>query len=310
MFAFDTSKRSNTLTGVVPGTTGVAIVRVRQQHGGQPVLQACDFSPVAADSATDLGQLLKSHGLEKQQCATVLPVGDYQLLVVDAPEVPAPELRAAIRWHIQELIDFHIDDAVLDVFDVPAGGPADARKQLYVVVARAAVVRQHIDQLEQAGANLQTIDIPELALRNIAASLPEDADGLATIYFDEEHCLITLTRQSVLYLARTLNIGYGQLQESASQPQSLSDRLALEIQRSMDYYERHFHQAPVKALAIMPVPVTLYGLANALEQTLGLPTRSISMSDVIECSSEPDELTSARCLLATGVALRTEASAL
>ncbi len=310
MFPFRTSKRSDTLTGVVPGTTGIAVARVRRQRGRRPVLQACDFSPLAAGSNTDLEQLLKDRGLQQHQCATVLPVGDYQLLVVDAPEVPAAELRAAIRWHITEMIDFHIDDAVLDVFDVPAGGPADARKQLCVVVARAAVVRQHIDRLEQGGVNLQTIDIPELALRNIAASLPEDADGLATIYFDEEHCLITLTRQSVLYLARTLNIGYRQLQESAPEPQSLNDRLALEIQRSMDYYERHFHQAPVKALAIMPAPVTLYGLANALEQTLGLPTRSISMSDVVECSTVPDDLTLARCLLATGVALRTEASAL
>ncbi len=307
MFALRT-KHSQILTGVVTGTTGVALVRVRRQQGQRPVLQVCDFTPVAPDSTVDLGQLLKGQGLHQLQCATVLPVGDYQLLVVDAPEVPAAELRAAIRWHIKEMIDFHVDDAVLDVFDVPAGGPADARKQLYVVVSRAAVVRQHIDRLEQGGVNLQTVDIPELALRNIAAGLPEDADGLATVYFDEEHCLIILTRQSVLYLARNLNIGYRQLQVSASQPQSIGDRLALEIQRSMDYYERHFHQAPVRALAIMPAPVPLFGLANALEQTLGLPTRSISMSDIVDCEFEPDALTSARCLLATGAALRTEAS--
>jgi MSHA biogenesis protein MshI len=310
MFGFGKSKLAQSLTGVVPGTTGIAIAQVQQQNKGQPVLEMCDFVPLAVNDDTDLGKQLKGRGLDKQHCVTVMALSDYQLLVVDAPKVPEPELRAAIRWKIQDMIDFHIDDAALDVFDEPVSSAAQEQKKLSVCVARSATVMQRIDQLEKAGVNLEIIDIPELAIRNIAARLPEDTDGLATLYFEQGRCLITITRQSILYLARNLDIGYQHLLEGSQDPQSFRDRLALEIQRSMDYYERSFLQVPVRNLIVMPAPVAIPGLIDALQQSLGLPTRTITMNEVVECSPELDNEMTAHCLIAIGAALRTEARTL
>ncbi|MEZ5542585.1 MAG: pilus assembly protein PilM [Pseudomonadota bacterium] len=310
MFAFARSKQPGTTTGIVATDTGIAIASIRHQGRAGPSLQTCSFQPLAAAAADRQAQIMQGRGLDRQQCTTLLDIGEYQLLVVDAPEVPPQELRAALRWQIQDLIDFHIDDAVIDVFDAPPGGPAGTRRQMYVVVARASRVRERIDRLEQAGVNLQVIDIPELALRNIAARLPEDAAGIATLYFNPHHCLITLTHQATLYLTRTIDFGYRDLQENASQPHTLSNRLALEIQRSIDYYEQHFRQAPIRTIAILPLPVTLYGLEDALQQTLGLVTRSIALADIIGCAQEPDPAAAATCLLAVGSALRTEARTL
>jgi len=310
MFAFASKKQPGSMTGIVSGAGGVAIASVR--HGGRndASLQLCEFKPVPDAGNEPQVQVLKGRGLDRQSCSTLLDIGDYQLLVVDAPEVPPQELRAAVRWQIQDLIDFHIDDAVLDVFDAPPGGPAGTRKQMYVVVARAATVKQRIDRLEHAGVNLEIIDIPELAMRNIAARLPEDSSGLVTLYFSPQQCLITLTYQATLYVTRTIDFGYHDLQENASNPHVLSNRLALEIQRTMDYYEQHFRQAPVRAIAILPLPVILYGLDDALQQTLGLTTRTVTLGDVIDCEQEPDQEHAASCLLAVGSALRTESRAL
>lgn len=310
MFTFPSNKKSGTMTGIVSSARGIAIASIRHQGKTGIHLQSCSFEPLLEESSDLQGQILKGRGLDRQQCSTLLDIGDYQLLVVDAPEVPPQELRAAVRWQIQDLIDFHIDDAVLDVFDAPPGGPAGTRKQMYVVVARAATVKQRIDRLEQAGVNLEVIDIPELAMRNIAARLPEDETGLATLYFGPHQCLITLTHQTTLYLTRSIDFGYLDLQENAPNPHALSDRLALEIQRSMDYYEQHFHKAPIRAIAILPLPVTLYGLDDALQQTLGLATRTVTLQDIIDCEQEPSHANAASCILAVGSALRTESRAL
>ncbi|HUT40683.1 MAG TPA: hypothetical protein VM011_05015, partial [Gammaproteobacteria bacterium] len=136
------------MTGIVSTDNGVAIASVRQQGKAGASLQSCSFESLPPGDKALQAKLLKGRSLDRQPCSTLLDIGDYQLLVVDAPEVPPQELRAAVRWQIQELIDFHIDDAVLDVFDAPPGGPAGTRKQMYVVVARAATVKQRIDQLE------------------------------------------------------------------------------------------------------------------------------------------------------------------
>ena len=310
MFPFASKKQPGTMTGIVARSDGVAIACIRHQGKTGASLQSCTFESLPDDDNDLQGQILKGRGLDRQQCSTLLDIGDYQLLVVDAPEVPPQELRAAVRWQIQDLIDFHIDDAVLDVFDAPPGGPAGTRKQMYVVVARAATVKKRIEQLEQSGVNLEVIDIPELAMRNIAARLPEDQTGLATLYFSPHQCLITLTHQATLYLTRSIDFGYRDLQENAANPHALSSRLALEIQRSMDYYEQHFRQAPIRTIAILPLPVTLYGLEDALQQTLGLATRVVTMRDIIGCDQEPDQVSAASCLLAVGSALRTESRAL
>jgi MSHA biogenesis protein MshI len=302
MFIFK-RKQSSSLTGIVSGNSGTAIASVECHGKGQARLHSCEFAPVT-DTETD--STLQGRGLDKQPCTALLAIGDYQLLIVDAPEVPPEELRAAIRWRIQDMIDFHVDDAVLDVFDAPPAGPANS-KQLYVVVARTDTVKQHIDELENAGVNLDVIDIPELAMRNIASRLPEDEAGLVSLYFSADQCLITITHNATLYLTRNIDIGYRKLQESAASPQTLCNCLALEIQRSTDYYEHYYRQAAVRTIAILPVPVTLYGLADALQQTLGLETRTVSMSDVVNCDEGPCDASAADCLLAVGAALRMEA---
>jgi MSHA biogenesis protein MshI len=303
MFSFARKARNNGLTAIVPGTDGTVIAHTEASDLRRPVPGSCEFFP------TSTGNHALQH-FQRRRCSTLLAVGEYQLLVVDAPEVPPEELRAAMRWRIGELIDFHIDDAVLDVFDAPPSGPGGNRHQLFVVVARSAVVRQRIDELEQAGINLDVIDIPELAMRNLATRLPEDETGLVTLYFSEHQCLITITRAGILYLSRNIEIGYRDLQENSAMPQALSNRLALEIQRSMDYYEQQYHQAGAGAIAILPLPVSLFGLEDALQQTLGLPARTMRIGDIIECSDEPGQPHAAACMLALGSALRQETAAL
>ena len=84
-----------------------------------------------------LKQTLSSQQLYKVPLSSLLAIGDYQLLMVEAPEVPPAELRAAIRWRIRDLIDFHIDDAVLDVFDVPPSGARGVQQHLVHAVCIA-----------------------------------------------------------------------------------------------------------------------------------------------------------------------------
>lgn len=317
MFTSFKKKKPNILTGIVSDENGTAIVRIRNSGSAKSSLQSCVFEPAVSDQMGVNGEHLKSRNLDKQTCSTLLNIGEYHLLVVDAPEVPPQELRAAVRWKIRDLIDFNIDDAVLDVFDAPPGGPAGTVKQMYVVVAKNATIRDRIDKLEQNGVNLKIVDIPELAMRNLAARLPEDQFGLVTLFFSQQQCLITLTHTGILFLTRSVDFKYGEFNDSSNNSAEFSNRLALEIQRSLDYYEQHYHQAAIQTIAILPPPVNLDGLDSALQQRLGLTIRSITLDDVFNTDHESDNSdqaldieSAATCMLAVGCALRTETRAL
>ena len=168
-------------------------------------------------------------------------------------------------------------------------------------VSRAALVKQHAESLQMAGGELKIVDIPELALRNIAARLDRDSSGQAMLYFGSDHGLITLTRDATLYLARSMDVGYQQLLDSPD----LVDRLALELQRSMDYYDRHFQQAPITAVTLCPGPRGVPQFADQLAQQTGISVQELRVEEFIDVDPAVDVAKSSRCILAIGAACAT-----
>ena len=112
------------MIAVIPGQSGLSIAAAHHNVSGLPTLSRCEFIGWndIANEENLLRKKVHQYGLGKQQFSTSLQIGDYTVLSVDSPDVPPAELRSAIRWQIKDLIDYHIDDAVLDVFDAPAAG--------------------------------------------------------------------------------------------------------------------------------------------------------------------------------------------
>jgi len=285
-------------------------VRVDRQGGSRPRLMACEFQTVqAGEEAKTLTQLASQHGLKRARCTTVLGEGDYQLLLTEAPDVGADELKQALRWKIKDLIDFHINDATLDVFDLPGAAPGAKAREMYTVAARNESIQQRVDLLTGAGIGLEVIDIPELAQRNLAALLPEDTAGVAMLSLQEKSGLITITRQGFLYLSRSLNLGHESLQ-SAADPAKYFDHIALEVQRSLDYFESHFREAPIRHLVLAPLAEPVPDFVEYLSANLNVTVASMDLAAVLDSNIELTPALQARCLTTIGAALRQEVKAL
>ncbi len=311
------SKHSDRRIGVDIGTDGIAVAGLRRRPGEAPELLACDFQAVGAggDRGAALKAMIRAHDLHQGECNLVLESGRYALPLVESPDVPADELRAAVRWKIRDLIDFHIDDAVIDVFEIP-NDKAGRQQMMYAVAAPIQLVRDQIELARQVDLDLKSVDIAELAQRNIAAQLPQDLAGLALLYLGPTSGLITLTRKATLYMARHLNMGIETLgplpkdehDELGPPPQAIGwlDVLVVEIQRSLDYFESNFSQAPIKELAIAPMPRRIPGICRYLSAQLGVNTRMLDLSAVIDAADAIDPILQARCFPAVGAALREE----
>jgi MSHA biogenesis protein MshI len=87
------------------------------------------------------------------------------------------------------------------------------------------------------------IDIPELSLRNLAARLPEAAAGLILLWLARSCAQLLVIKGDTLYVARGLRYaGEGPDVEA----------IALELQRSLDYFESYYEQAPIAHLLVAP----------------------------------------------------------
>ena len=312
MFPFN-KKRRTACGSVAFGfySDGVAMARVTRQPNEAPVLDACEYTsmPGAGGWGAAVEELTERFSLDRNQSSIVIEDGSYALLLVDAPEVPVDELKAAVRWRIRESIDFHIDDAVIDVFDIPEQRSGGGSRMMYVVAARAALLREKTAIAQASNLTLGIVDIPELAQRNVAARLPEDADGVAVLKLSERSGLITLTRQGTLYLTRRLDSGLSAVAGETgitTRVQHWLDTLAVEIQRSLDYYESNFSQPPISALVYGPMEHPVAGMESYIAEQLGVSVRSLDLNSVVAVQTALSPTLQARCFPAIGAALRHE----
>ena len=290
---------------------GIAVVYVRRPSAGQPVVEAASFHRADPDV---LGATLQRLGKELNaglhRCIAVLGVEDYQLLTVEAPNVAKDELKVAVRWQIKDLLDFHIDDATIDVLDIPVDKSAVARgHSMYVVAARNLLIQQRQGLFEGAKIPLSVIDIPEMAQRNLSDLVATDERGVAMLSFGSKGGLLTVTFGGELYLSRRIDITAGQLQDgSAEQKSVLHDRITLELQRSLDHFDRQYHFITVSKLVLAPV-VDDGGLREYLRTNLYLPVEDFVLASHLDLDKVPalqSPVEQQRYLMALGAGLRNE----
>lgn len=266
----------------------------------------------AEDGVADLRRAARELNLGRYQCATLLAPDDYQIVMVDAPKVPRDELKAAIRWRVKDLLHLHIDDVTLDVLDIPL--PKDMPNHnptMYAVAGRNEAIQAIINRFEDANVPLAVIDIPETAQRNIAA-LYEDAErAVALLYFDDRGGLLTINYGGELCYSRRFEMPFEQLHASdEAAREEAHDRVLLELQRSLDHFERQFRSISVTKLLIAPQPVPT-GLTTYLAGRSGLPVQSVDLHEVLDISDGPlDEPLQWRLFHLIGASLRHEVKAL
>jgi MSHA biogenesis protein MshI len=285
-------------TGLAVSSDGAGLARVVHTQG-RPRLTHCEWQPI--DDTHPVQRSVGRAPYTRSPAVAVMAPGDYRLMLVDAPEVPKEELRSALRWRIKDLIDFHIDDAVVDVFEMPAPARGGHTRPLYAVAVRAELVRKQVETLEDAGLALDALDIPELCLRNVAARIEREREGVALLYLAADHGILVLARSGVLYLTRRIDTGTSTLRGVGDLASELVATLALEVRRSLDYFESHYAQTPLPR--VHTVGVSASDRAQ-LAEDLSLPVEPLSLGDVLDVDCEVSEQTLQRCLPAVGAALR------
>ena len=151
---------------------------------------------------------------------------------------------------------------------------------------------------------LNVMDIQELALRNLALRLPEDEQGVGLIYLQHGEGMIILEKDSSMYLSRKFDLDIQSFREEQTGSNDLlQGNLVLEIQRSLDYYERQFGMTPISGLVVSPLDVDMERLFGYLNNNLGTSSRVLDISVFLPCERKIDEAEQWRCLPAIGTAL-------
>jgi len=281
---FTRARREPGLIAVGIDAGAIRFAHVSHSGGKRPSLVR--WAAVEFADEPDFQRIARDRGLTRCECTTLLAPAEYQMMLVEAPNVPREELRAAIRWRIKDLLDYHVDDATVDVLEVPAdgGGTAKARS-MYALAAPNDIVQKRIALFESAGVDLRVIDVPEMAQRNVAALFEQAEGATALLSFGEWGGLLTLSARGELLLARRLEVTVGQLARTEHHAHYF-ERVTTELKRSLDMFERQYQPAQVSELLLAPLPEPT-GLEAHLAANVYVPVRQINLAEALEFGDGP-----------------------
>lgn len=307
---FNRSKHTANLACIVIRRNGAYVVQLLRTPELLRV-ELCEFLPVHGVTSMALERLVKEQHLGGSRFTTLLAPDEYQILMVEAPEVPAEEMKMAIRYQIKDSLNYPVDEVMVDAVRIPGGRNDATHPHIYVVAAANAVLQKRVSLFEDAGLELAVIDVPEMAQRNIAALYETPGQGLVMLMFDESGGLLTFTCDGELYLSRRLEISAGQLRDADEQHRQQNlDRVELEVQRSLDYFDQQFHQVSLGRM-LVSLPDN-EALVRQLSASLDLPVEKFDLALRMDISLVPelrDDDFQMGALLPIGAALRQESGA-
>ncbi len=289
------------MVGIEISDQGIGFAHV-EEHKGEQHLRTCemlinsDGEPPRAQFCERIQQLK----LTGMRCNVVLPAGSYNLLLVEAPNVPEEEMRDAVRFRVKDMIAFPLDEALIDLFSLPSDSSRSGRKMVYVVAIQESKVRDIMTLVSAADLELAYVDIFELALRNITEKLDVGQRGVAMVRLLQGQATLALIREGNMYLSRQFDLPYN----AGLFDELPEDQLVLELQRSLDYYERQMGQVPPAHIFLCGDNVSADKVTDNLNASVSGDVSVLRLSQALNAPDSVDESLLQLCVSAIGGALR------
>lgn len=286
----------------------VDFVHVRRDSGRKPAVTLADSVEKRDGDAATLGALKKPMRLDRYRCTALLSHGQYQLIQTNAVDGTPDEARETVRWQLKDQVDFPVDSAAVDLLPIPSEGRAP---QVFAALSPESNIAPLVQAFQAAKLPLAAIDLPELSQRNLAALFEEQGRGLATLIFDDDEGLLTFTQNGELLVVRHVEITARQIGGADKDRRDmLFERIALDVQRSLDNFDRVFSSVPLAHLLVAPIP-GVDGFLDYLRANLTVAVVPLDLGAAIDFGAVPallDPLRQFQSLRAIGAALREEAA--
>lgn len=252
------------------------------------------------EGLTSLGEWIKEQKLTGIPVVVCLDSTRYELQLVESPPVPQEELSDALGFRLAELVSDGSTDKVLQAFPLPSDAYRGRMTMAFAAITERAYLKEIVAFCHEYELKLDQIIINELSTLNLLASVDPD-DSVAVLRLEAEAGVIYLYRDGALYFTRQISLGTDDLGLSSlnvseggmmMQPNSRIDVLALELQRSMDYFESQLGLGAIGQLWVMkPDFIDVTDALGEIEDRINTPVRLMSLESAFNRQEDDVPLT-------------------
>lgn len=266
--------------------------------------------------------LIARHKIKAREVITSIAGHSVIIKKITLPSMTDEELSESIQWEAEQYIPFSVNDVFLDTQILNRSTDDSGQMEVLLVAAKKDIIQEYTSVILEAGLKPLIVDVAAFAIENCfdLNSEPAPGDIVALVNVGASLVSINILSNGVTSFTRDINMGGNQFTEeiqkqlnvsyeeaealklggniSSSQttteaivPQevgsilrSTSESLAVEIQRSIDFFLATLAGLKLSRVILSGGTAKISGLLDALESTLGAkvelsdPFRNISFN--------------------------------
>ena len=252
--------------------------------------------------------LLARHKVRTKDACIAVSGNSVIIKRISLPQMSQDELEESITWEAEQYIPFDVNDVNIDVHILSQRADDAGQMEVLLVAARKDLVNEYSTMLVEAGLRPAVIDVAAFALENMfTLNYDSSPDPVALVNVGAASVNINVLRAGTsaftrdvgmggrLYteeVQRALNvsfeeaeafkIGGGDRDRAAVVPEevervlsSVSDNLATEIHRSLDFFLSTSGGVGLSGVYLSGGAAGTPGLAQAIERTCGAPVNLV-----------------------------------
>ncbi len=250
--------------------------------------------------------LMARHKIKARDVITAVAGHSVIIKKVSLPNMTDEELAESIQWEAEQYIPFPIGDVYLDTQVISRAQDDAGQMEVLLVAAKKEVVQEYTNVIKEAGLNPLIVDVAAFAVENAYVMNNESAadEIVALVNIGASLVSINVLSSGVTVFTRDINMGGNQFTEeiqkqlnvsyeeaealklggnlSGSQstteaivPQevgsilrSTAESLAVEIQRSVDFYLATASGLHLSRLYLSGGTARIAGLGESLQSML------------------------------------------
>lgn len=258
--------------------------------------------------------LIKESSVRTKQVCTSVAGSSVIIKHIAIPKTNPKELEDQVYWEAEQYIPFDMKEISLD-FEVVSEDGGDGKMDVLLVAAKKDFIEKRLATLRDAGLEPAVLDVDVISLANTFWENYEMTPDNAVVLVDIGASLtkINIVSQTTTLFTRDVAVGgknltqeiqnklsisfqeaevlkvdacsTGQIPEEVLPlVNSISENIALEIRRSLDFYAASPIQIPVTSVYLCGGASRIPGFSNMLSEILGLPIEYLNPFNKIACS--------------------------
>jgi type IV pilus assembly protein PilM len=268
-----------------------------------------DGSIMNATAVVDgIRELLANQNIKAKNVA--ISVSGYQVILrkINMPIMSREELEANIQWEAEQYIPFDIKDVNIDVEILNAQND-QGQMDVLLVAAKKDIINDYVNVVREAGLNASVVDVDSFALQNAfeanystpagetialinvgaavvniniirsnASAFTRDVNQGGNQFTDEIQKQLNVSHDE----AETLKTGGGGRESDSVVPQEVervlqqvSESIANDVQRSLDFYAATAADATINRIYLSGGCAKVSALSRAIEQKTSVPVDTL-----------------------------------